>query len=58
MSESNVLTAREAAAFLKIDIKLMYKLLETKQIPSARVGRIFRIHKDALVNYLLGGNNE
>lgn len=58
MSESEVLTAREAAAFLKIDIKLMYRLLESNQIPSRRVGRIFRIHKDALVNYLLGGNNE
>jgi excisionase family DNA binding protein len=54
MIEAQVLTAQEAAAFLKIDKKLLYKLIDSGEIQAKRVGRVYRIHKDALLTYLTG----
>jgi excisionase family DNA binding protein len=56
--DNDVLTAQEAANFLRIDKKLLYKLIESGDIAAKRVGRIFRIHKDVLTNYIKGDSHE
>lgn len=56
--DNEVLTAQEAANFLRVDTKTIYKLVKTGKIAAAKVGRIVRIHKSALINYLKGDTNE
>jgi excisionase family DNA binding protein len=58
MEDKEVLTTQEAAAFLRIDKKLLYKLIETGVIPAKRVGRVYRIHKETLIKYITGETNE
>lgn len=47
-----VLTAEEAARVLDISQHLLYALLRSRQIRSLRVGRIFRVPRCALEEYL------
>lgn len=56
--DNNVLTTQEAADFLRIDKKLLYRLIESGEIPAKRVGRVYRVHKDVLTNYIKGDSNE
>jgi excisionase family DNA binding protein len=58
MEENAVLTTQEAASFLRIDKKLLYKLIESGEIPAKRIGRVYRIHKAALITYMTGETNE
>lgn len=58
MSDDELLTAQEAAAYLRINLKLLYKLIDGGEIKAKRVGRVFRITKSALNNYLQGDDNE
>lgn len=59
MSEENdVLTVQEAANFLRVDAKTIYKLVKTGEVRAAKIGRIIRIHKNALIDYLKGDTNE
>lgn len=58
MSDDELLTAQEAAAYLRINLKLLYKLIDSGEIKAKRVGRVFRITKTALNNYLQGDDNE
>lgn len=58
MSDDELLTAQEAAAYLRINLKLLYKLIDSGEIKAKRVGRVFRITKSALNNYLQGDDNE
>ena len=60
-----ILTAQEAAKFLKISTKLLYKLINAGDIPAKIIGNKFRIRKSALESYLndndsttLGESNE
>ena len=59
-----ILTAQEAAKFLKISTKLLYKLINAGDIPAKIIGNGFRIRKSALEAYLndssdtLGETNE
>lgn len=49
-----VFTPEEAAAFLKVHPNTVYKLLQSGQIPAARVGRGWRISGEAMDAYLRG----
>jgi excisionase family DNA binding protein len=53
-----VLTTKEAAEFLRIDKKLLYKLIESGQLKAKRIGRVYRISKTALNEFLTGETNE
>lgn len=58
MSEQDLLTAQEAADYLRINVKLLYKLVDNGELKAKRVGRIIRITKTALTDYLQGDSNE
>ena len=47
-----ILTAQEAADFLKISTKLLYKLISTGEIHAKKVGNGFRIRKEVLEVYM------
>jgi len=47
-----ILTAQGAAQFLKISTKLLYKLINTGEIPAKKIGNGFRIRKAALETYM------
>ena len=50
--KSEILTAQEAAEFLKISTKLLYKLINRGEIPAKKVGNGFRIRRAALEVYM------
>jgi excisionase family DNA binding protein len=52
------MTAQEAADYLRVNIKLLYKLVDSGEIKAKRVGRIIRITKTAITEYLQGDSNE
>lgn len=58
MSEQELLTAQEAADYLRINVKLLYKLVDNGELKAKRVGRIIRITKAAIDSYLQGDSNE
>ena len=58
MPDDELLTAQEAAAYLRINLKLLYKLIDSGEIKAKRVGRVYRITKTALNTYLQGEDNE
>ena len=58
IEENVVLTVQEAANFLRVDAKTIYKLVKTGEVRAAKIGRIIRIHKNALIDYLKGDTNE
>ncbi len=58
MSEQELLTAQEAADYLRINVKLLYKLVDNGELKAKRVGRIIRITKTAITEYLQGDSNE
>lgn len=51
-----VLTVEEAARFLKVDPATVQRELKKGRLPGARVGRIWRISRGALTEYLAGQN--
>jgi excisionase family DNA binding protein len=53
-----VLTVKEAAAFLKVDRRKLVTLIESGKIPGVRIGRSYRVLKSALLNYINGESNE
>ena len=53
-----VYTAAEVADILKVTPSKIYDLLHTKELPSVRVGRQFRVGKFALWAYMNGLNHE
>ena len=58
MSDDVVFDAQEAADFLRVDKKTLVKLIKDGSIKAARVGRMYRIHKSVLVNFIKGESNE
>lgn len=42
---SDVLTAVEAAQYLRVSLKTLYRLVSSGQIPGQKVGRAWRFHK-------------
>lgn len=54
MNKELVFTAEEAAEYLKTNPQTIRRMLREGKIPAAKVGREWRIHKDALDAYLKG----
>lgn len=50
------LTIAEAAALLRASVSAVRTLVRTKAIPSRRLGQEYRIHRDALIEWLRKGD--
>ena len=48
----DALSANELAQVLRVNVKTVYKLIRTGEIPAVRVGREYRVAKGTLVDYL------
>ena len=54
--EPEVLTAKEAATLLRLNIKTVYDMVEKKQLPGARWFRgTIRIHRPTLLAWMANG---
>ncbi|MCB9556627.1 MAG: helix-turn-helix domain-containing protein [Deltaproteobacteria bacterium] len=53
-SVSDVLTVKEAAAFLRCDPKTIYEAIAKRQFPGRRVGKRIVIYRAALLAWLHG----
>lgn len=51
-ARAEVLTAEEAARYLRLHVKSIYRLVRGKKIPGQKVGGRWRFHSDALVEWL------
>lgn len=47
-----VLTAGEAAAYLRVSLKTLYRLLSAGKVPGQKVGRAWRFRQSDLVAFL------
>ena len=53
MADNNVLTAKEAAAYLRITTRTLYRLVRDRIIPASRIGRaMWRLNRTDLENYV------
>ena len=52
MADTDILTSKEAAAFLRITTRTLYRLARAGIIPSARIGAIWRFSHAELENYV------
>jgi len=50
---SKVLNIKDAAVYLGMGIRTIYRLAACGQIPAAKVGRVWRFHVDALDKWLI-----
>lgn len=50
-----ILTAEEVAGYLKVNIRTVYKLLESGELQGRKIGRIWRIPQSAVNEYMGGG---
>lgn len=48
----DVLTVQQVAAILNVSRRSVYKLLEHNLMPYRKIGRIYRISKQGLIDYL------
>lgn len=49
---AQVLTAEEAARYLRLHVKSIYRLVRERKIPGQKVGGRWRFHFDALEKWL------
>lgn len=49
---SDIVTPKELCEMLNISPKKVYELLKTNQIPSRRIGRVYRIQKNSVIHYM------
>lgn len=50
--ESALLTAEEAAKYLRVHVKSLYRLAKKEKIPARKVGGQWRFHREALNEWL------
>ena len=55
MDEMIPYKAKEVAEVLRVNVRVVYKLIETGKLRAIRVGRDWRITRAALETYLAGG---
>ena len=48
----DVLTAAETSAYLRISEALFYRLAQEGEVPAVRVGRVWRVRRDLLDEWL------
>lgn len=58
MDETNFLTTEEVLDYLHLNVRTLYRLIKTRQIPAIRVGRQWRFQKDDLDAWVRRGGNE
>ena len=51
---TDVLTVKEAQEILKISKKNIYRLIDNKEIFAKKIGKVYRIPKQSLWEYILG----
>ncbi len=51
-TEAQVLTAEEAARYLRLHVKSLYRLGKDGKIPGQKVGGRWRFHRDALEKWV------
>ncbi len=56
MDDQELMTIREAAEFLKMHYQTVREKVANGEIPSCKVGRIYRILKSDLMKYLYDQN--
>ncbi len=52
LSQVQFLTVAEVAAMMRVSKMTVYRLVHSGELPAARVGRSFRVPKDAVQDYL------
>jgi excisionase family DNA binding protein len=52
-----ILTPREAAEYLSIHVRTIYRLAKNRDIPCRKIGGSWRFKKDALDEWLSGKEN-
>lgn len=52
----DVLTVEELCEVLQIGKKLAYRMIRSGEIPARRLGRIYRISKKSVIDYLSNQN--
>lgn len=52
--QSEIMTAKEAAAYLQLHLVTIYRLLKKNQIPAAKIGGLWRFHKSVLDAWVEG----
>ena len=52
-----VLTGREAAKFLRLHVKTIYRLAKGGKVPGRKVGGDWRFHREELDKWLREGRN-
>ena len=52
---TDVLTVKEAQEILKINKKTLYRLIDNRVIFAKKIGKVYRIPKQSLCEYILGG---
>ena len=58
MEETEIMTASEVAAFLKIHLKTVYKLMEKRVLPGNRIGRNWRFSRSEVVQLMSSKSGE
>jgi excisionase family DNA binding protein len=53
-----ILTPREAAEYLSVHVRTIYRLAKNRDIPCRKIGGSWRFKKDALDEWLSGRENE
>jgi excisionase family DNA binding protein len=56
--EKEILTIEEAAAYLQIGNKSLYKLTKEEKIPCKKILNKWRFEKDGLKTWVMEGKNE
>lgn len=52
--ENKILTAKEAAEYLKVNKETLYRKVRKKIIPAQKIGNLWRFHKDVLEDWIKG----
>jgi excisionase family DNA binding protein len=50
--ESRILTVRELAGYLHVDVSTIYRLVRKKELPAFRLGRDWRFRLEAIEHWM------
>lgn len=53
--ESDILTLDEAAAYLRVHPRTLRTKASEGEVPAAKIGRVWRFHREQLERWLLDG---
>ena len=52
MSSPDVMTIKQAAEYLQLHYQTVYEKIKNKEIPASKVGRVWRVQKKDVIEYL------